>query len=169
MFESRKEKISVSVYRGTNFGYTEMETELTHRIPPSEEGWCFYKGSLAWWDGLKGYSISLMFGEPKNFSLFLGKGADYRNLSKFQLPKISDLTEISCEGHIVGSCYHLWTESEPIPLKELVVRFSIHRNWYHNYLTQHKGKILGVKPTLSLNSVEKDPQVLATLIASILG
>jgi len=170
MFESKREKVEVRIYRGTNFGTTITETELIHRTPSSDEGWCTYSGSLSWWNGTKGVSISLLFGNTRDFSQFLGRDADYRNLSKFQLPKISDLTEISCEGHIVGSCCHCWTVSEPLIRENVVIRIAIHKNWYHLYLTQQKGKILGAKPTkLVLGSVEKDPQVFAALIAGILG
>jgi len=170
MFESERTKVQVRIYRGTNFGTTIMETELIHRTPSSDEGWCTYSGSLSWWNGQKGTSISLLFGDTKEFSKFLGKGADYRNLAKFQVPQQKDLTEISCEGHIVGPCSSCWTESEPILLEKVVIRIAVHKNWRHLHLTQQKGKILGAKPTsLCLGSVEKDPQVFAALIAGILG
>lgn len=168
MFESISEKIVVSINRGTNFGTYTFETEIQHRVPPSDEGWCLFLGRLAWWDGQKGVSVSLIFGENRALSDLLGRGAGYKALTKFHLPQLSKLSEIHCEDE-KGLMDRCWLRSRPIPVERVVVEVSLHRNWTHLYFTQHKSKILGKSPTLELNSVDTDPLVFDSLVNSILG
>ena len=169
MYEKERRLVNIKVNRGTGWETIEYETEIIHRCPPSDEGWCLFQGNLTWWDGLKGIAITLLFGSPKVFSKTLSEGADFRTLSKFQVPKFENLTEISCEIP-VGTCLIHWSVSEPTPLNGLVLRVQVHKEWDHLYLQNPKGKVLGMpKSSPELDSVRTDRQLLISLTEQVLG
>jgi len=169
MYEKDCHLRRIKVDRGPTWGTIEYETEIIHRCPPSEEGWCLFQGNLTWWDGFKGIALSVLYGSPKVFSKTLSEGADYKTLSKFQIPNFSDLTEISCQVPI-GICAKHWIVSEPTPLKGLILRVHIHADWEHLYLKSPKGKVLGnTNNNPRLDSVRTDRQLLNTLVEQTLG
>lgn len=169
MFESSSSRIITSVNRGTNFGTHQLETEIIHRTPPSEEGWCFFQGQFSWWDGKKGIALALIFGNKKNFAQLLGRGEGYKALSKFKIPNFNQLNEIHCEDE-TGLLDRCWLISNPQIVEGLVLQVALHHAWQHLYLLPPQGKILGVTNSqLSLESVRTDPQVFESLVDSILG
>lgn len=169
MFESSINRIITIVDRGTNFGTHQLETEIIHRTPPSDEGWCLFCGQFSWWDGRKGVAIALMLGDKKNFTELLKTGQDYKSLSKFKIPNLNQLNEIHCEDE-TGLLDRCWIKSEPQLVGKCVLQVALHQNWQHLYLTPQQGKILGgTSLSPKLESVRTDPQVFESLVDSILG
>lgn len=98
----------------------------------------------------------------------MGEGADYKSLSKFQIPNQSNLTEISCEIAI-GICLEHWTVSEPTPVQISVAGPSSQGMGPPIPPKARKEKFLEHPILPKLDSVRTDPRLFQTLVGKVLG
>jgi len=151
VWETETEYKTIRLHRGPVHGIVEFETEIIHRTPPSDEGWCTFQGIPAWWDGEKGLIVMNLLGSFSSLAEVIKERGNYRTTKKYKIPNNSLLNEIHCKVDW-GSCAKCWTISKPYPINpRLVVKIAIHHNWISHYITQHEGKVLGC------NSNESDP------------